>query len=66
MTTALLSAFAGRAGSAAQYIAVHRVFSAFGVLGPVTLVIDAPFGRFSLKQSIFNINGNLGWVRLLV
>lgn len=59
-----LDALLGRAGTAAQYLAAHRTFSLFPLLGPVTHFINAPFGRFSLASSRLNVNGNLGWVGL--
>lgn len=58
---AILDGIVGKLGSAGQYVAFHRAFTAIPLLGPVTHFIDAPFGRFSVA-SIFNVNGNLAWV----
>ena len=58
---AFLDGLTGHLGSAAQYVAFHRAFTAIPLLGPVTHFINAPFGRFSVISRL-NVNGNLAWV----
>lgn len=58
---AFLDGLTGHLGSAAQYVAFHRAFTAIPMLGPVTHFINAPFGRFSITSRL-NMNGNLAWV----